>query len=147
MDRTVDFFLYGGHPDLEQQVSSMRDQEKPLPTEIVFQARHAPAFHVPFQEMCGSKYQLHIAGHSCAASLKYKLACGSLVFVARNPYVEFWYSALNSSAGNPQSIIWLEPDGNDFIRKLFMRCKTTKNLRGLRKTALPSPKQYCLTML
>jgi hypothetical protein len=88
-----------------------------MPTEILFehpQQRRDDPRYVPFDDMCRSKYQLHIAGHSCAASLKHKLACGSLVFVARNPFVEFWYGALKHS----ENVIFVEPDGSDLLEKL-----------------------------
>ena len=105
-------FLLG----LEKQMEQWTLKNKSMPTKIVFERprKVREAVYVPFDEMCDSKFQLHIAGHSCAASLKHKLACGSLVFVARNPFVEFWYGALKDS----ENVVIVEPDGSDLLEKL-----------------------------
>lgn len=52
--------------------------------------------YVPLAEQCSAKYQVHVAGKSYSAMLKYKLACGSLVLLVEDPRgnEEFWQAAL-----------------------------------------------------
>lgn len=49
---------------------------------------------VPLHEQCNHKYLLHTAGFSYSAGLKYKLACGSVVFYTDSTYSEWYYPAL-----------------------------------------------------
>lgn len=43
---------------------------------------------------CSYRYIIHTAGFSYSAGLKYKLACGSVVFKFKSVYTEFWEPAL-----------------------------------------------------
>lgn len=43
---------------------------------------------------CSYRYLIHTAGFSYSAGLKYKLACGSLVFKFKSRYSEFWEPGL-----------------------------------------------------
>lgn len=106
------FFLRG----VENQMKQWTLSNKSMPTEIIIEQAHKRREDaiLTFDDMCSSKYLLHISGISCAATLKYKLACGSLVFIARNPFVEFWHGALKHS----ENVIFVEPDGSDFLDKL-----------------------------
>lgn len=51
---------------------------------------------MPLDQQCGARYLLHLDGNAYSASLKYKLACRSLVIVVRSPerYAEFYYAGL-----------------------------------------------------
>eukprot|EP00614_Pseudopedinella_elastica_P033387 CAMPEP_0172643142 /NCGR_PEP_ID=MMETSP1068-20121228/235591_1 /TAXON_ID=35684 /ORGANISM="Pseudopedinella elastica, Strain CCMP716" /LENGTH=518 /DNA_ID=CAMNT_0013457127 /DNA_START=38 /DNA_END=1594 /DNA_ORIENTATION=- len=55
-----------------------------------------------------------MVGHSAAASLKYRLACGSLVFVVESPFVEFWYETLR----HRENVIFVKADASDFLEQL-----------------------------
>ncbi|KAL6774600.1 hypothetical protein ACKKBG_A25610 [Auxenochlorella protothecoides x Auxenochlorella symbiontica] len=45
---------------------------------------------------CNSKYMLHTAGFSYSAALKYRLACGALVFKVPSKWVEFYEPGLEA---------------------------------------------------
>ena len=48
----------------------------------------------PMTAQCRAKYLLHVDGNAYSASLKYKLACGSLVIALRSWYHEWFYPGL-----------------------------------------------------
>jgi len=116
---------------LEKEMALWDQKKKTMPTKISFERSHQTrdSPHLPFDDICNSKYQLHIAGHSCAAGLKHKLACGSLVFLARNPFVEFWYGALKHF----ENVIFVEPDGSDLLEKLEDAVKNDKQSQKIAK--------------
>jgi len=76
---------------------------------------HPPPYEsIVLKHLALHRYQLHIAGHSCAASLKYRLACGSLVFLVKSPFEEFWYGVLRHRV----NVVFVEADGSDFLEQL-----------------------------
>lgn len=52
---------------------------------------------VPLDEQCKYKVQIHTAGFSYSAGLKYKLACGSLVIKFTSEFTEFFEPAIRDS--------------------------------------------------
>jgi protein glucosyltransferase len=58
-----------------------------------FVTEHMEQF-VPLHEQCKYKSQIHTAGFSYSAGLKYKLACGSLVLKFSSKYEEFYEPGL-----------------------------------------------------
>ena len=48
-----------------------------------FGARHE--WYVRLEEQCSRRYLLHLRGNGYSAGLKYKLACGSLLILLRDP--------------------------------------------------------------
>jgi len=58
---------------------------------------------VALADQCKHKFLLHLDGISDGASLKYKLACGSVVIVVRSPNEEFYHHALFRRLDNPQA--------------------------------------------
>ena len=88
----------------------------PLPASVLFPdtTRHDQSVHVDFDRQCHQKYQLHIHGHAAATSLKYRLACGSLVFLVENPYTEFWHETIRDF----ENVVIVKYDGSDLLEKL-----------------------------
>jgi len=58
---------------------------------------------VALADQCKHKFLLHLDGISDGASLKYKLACGSVVIVVRSPNEEFYHHALFRRLDNPEA--------------------------------------------
>ena len=54
------------------------------------------AYRLNLTEQCRSRYLLHLEGNAYSASLKYKLACGSLVLLIDSSCEEFYYPALQA---------------------------------------------------
>ena len=50
--------------------------------------------YVPVDRQCDARFLLHLDGNAYSASLKYKLACGSVVVVVGSPFHEWWYAGL-----------------------------------------------------
>ena len=81
----------------------LRGSELPVPLDVkeVTSSRTNDSAHpvrhnnyIALPEQCRNRYLLHLDGNAYSASLKYKLACGSLVLVVRSPYEEFFYRGL-----------------------------------------------------
>lgn len=57
-----------------------------------------PQNFVWIDEWCSHKYHIHTAGFSYSAGLKYKLACGGVVFKFESRYREFYEPGLKVSS-------------------------------------------------
>lgn len=97
-------------------------------------------------DQCKYAFLLHLDGNAYSASLKYKLACASLVFVKRSPYYEFFYPGLIDGV----HVVFIA-DVADLKQKLryysnsgFLQAQTIgKNAREFARTQLSQTALAC----
>ncbi|KAG2500359.1 hypothetical protein HYH03_001933 [Edaphochlamys debaryana] len=69
---------------------------------------------------CHHRYLLHTSGLTYSASLKYKLACGSVVIAFENDYKEFYYPALKPGV---HYLLYPEEEKVKFIKEVAPKIK------------------------
>ncbi len=96
---------------------------------------------VSLNDHCNYRYLLHLRGNTYSSRLKYLLLCGSVVFMPRQEYEEWWYPAIPSPEVRREDneiIIETQDDISDFHEHFSHMYTTDESLPSerIQKTSL-----------